>query len=551
MSGSPAKDFHTQTKSAVKSQRQKTLFISFCLAAAVIAVYWPVFTFDFINYDDDVYVVNNPHIKTGFNIDAICWAFTTGYAKNWHPLTWLSLVLDYQLFKDWPGGYHLVNLTYHIVNTLLLFGLFKYLTGDLWPSAFIAAAFALHPMHVESVVWIAERKDVLSTFFWLLAMWAYAKYANDSLLLAYGHGHGSDTVKWFFVSLAFFIFGLMSKPMLVTLPFVLLLLDYWPLKRNIGKSLILEKLPFFFFTVVSCAVTYIVQQKGGAVVDFENITLRMRVENAVVSYAAYVFKMLWPAQLAVLYTYTAHSVLKVLVSFSLLLLLTAACVCFGRRYRFLAVGWLWYLGTLVPVIGLVQVGQQSMADRYTYMPFTGLFMAAAYSIKEFVCGRREKKMVLALTALIVIGFWPLMTLRQVRYWKDSITLFKHTLAVTENNYAIHTNYITSLNTLGRYADVVEESEKFLKNKPDSIEVLNNIGIALGQMGRVDEAAEYFRKAIHCCPQNPLAYFNLATVLLIQNKPQEAAEVYKQLLQIDPNNAEAQMKINEIMRKSTQ
>ncbi|MDD5010982.1 MAG: glycosyltransferase family 39 protein, partial [Phycisphaerae bacterium] len=357
-----------------KPDKNYVFLLSICLAAAVIAVYWPVYNHDFVKYDDDKYVTDNINVLTGLSRENIHWAFTTDYASNWHPLTWMSHMFDRKFFGNWAGGHHLINVLFHISNTLILFYVLKRMTKSLWPSAFVAALFALHPLHVESVAWIAERKDVLSTFFGLLTIWAYVRYVEKPQL------------KWYLIILILFILGLMSKPMLVTLPFVLLLLDYWPLERKFSKVLIIEKLPFFLCSFVSSIVTFIVQRKGGAMSGIELYGPAIRINNAVVSYIMYIAKMFWPSRLAVLYPHPGSSLPtdKVIICAVLLLLITVGAIYFGRRYKFLAVGWLWYIGSLVPVIGLVQVGSQAMADRYTYMTLTGLFIIIAWGAKEVI-----------------------------------------------------------------------------------------------------------------------------------------------------------------------
>lgn len=506
-----------------KSHRYSTLQISICLAAAIIAVYWPVYNHEFIHYDDNVYVTENINIHQGLNLSSFLWAFSTDHTGNWHPLTWLSLTIDYELFKNWAGGYHLVNVLFHIANTIILFYLFIRMTGALWPSVFVAAAFAIHPLHVESVAWIAERKDVLSAFFWLLTMLAYVKYAEK------------PNLKWYLTALVLFMLGLMSKPMLVTVPFVLLLLDYWPLERKFSVRLLIEKIPFLICSAASCIVTFLVQKRGGAMEFSEIFGLKIRIYNAVVSYAAYIIKMIWPTRLTLLYPYAVSRLSIVLISGFVLLLLSIIFIYPAKRYRFLAVGWFWYLGTLVPVIGLIQVGAQAMADRYTYMPLIGLFIIIGWGVKEFISKQDNRNAILALLFFAAFVFWPLTAYRQVRYWKDSITLFEHTLSMTENNHVILNNYIIALNKLGRFEEVIEQSEKLLKIKPDSVDGLNNLGIALARKGRNQEALECFKLAIKYDPEHSLSYFNVAVTLQNQDMPAEAAAYYRQVLKIQPND----------------
>jgi len=513
-----------------QNHRYHYLLISICLVAAIIAVYWPVYKFDFVKYDDDVYVTNNVNIQSGLNFKSLHWAFISGDASNWHPVTWLSLMIDYQLFKDWAGGYHLINVLFHILNALLLFYLLRQMTNALWPSAFVAAAFALHPLHVESVAWIAERKDVLSTFFWLLTMWAYARYVE------------SPKLKWYLTAFVLFVLGLMSKPMLVTLPFVLLLLDYWPLERKISRRLLIEKIPFFICSFISCIVTFFVQRNSGAMTDIEIYGTGTRIGNILVSYTAYIAKMIWPDRLAVLYPYPAAGLqtVKIIISALLLALISIYFIYMGKRYKFMITGWLWYLGTLVPVIGLIQVGMQSMADRYTYIPLTGLFIIIAWSAAEFVPRQRYK--ILVLPVIILLAASGITAFRQLGYWKNSQTLYEHTLQATENNYIIYENYIAYLNGIGRLDDVIKLSYERLKIKHNTVKIYNNLGSALLRAGRTDEAVESFKLAIKCKPDFIPAYNNLAIALCAQSKYEEAVTYFEQAIQIKPDFVDAYLNL---------
>jgi len=366
-----------------KIRRQK-LIICLFLVAVTLMVYLQSTNHDFVSYDDVSYVTENPNIKAGITLEGILWAFTSGHAANWHPLTWISHMLDCELYGLNPTGHHWTNIQIHVANTILLFLVLSWMTGALWQSSLVAALFAVHPLHVESVVWVAERKDVLCTLFWILSMWAYAGYVRYSTKIHYVS------------SIILFTFGLMAKPMIVTLPFVFLLLDYWPLKRfQSGQSghgkilqqrlvalgLVWEKIPFFILSAASSVATYIVQQSGGAVKHLDAIPFHARIGNAMVSYASYIGKMIWPINLAVFYPFPETIPLwqaagaGVLLASVTVLVFRAAC---SKPY--LAVGWLWYIGTLVPVIGLVQVGSQSMADRYTYIPLIGLFIIVVWGL---------------------------------------------------------------------------------------------------------------------------------------------------------------------------
>jgi Flp pilus assembly protein TadD len=500
------------------------ILISVFLIAAIIAIYWQVYSYDFVKYDDDYYVTNNDNIKSGFDWKNIRWAFTANYSHNWHPVTWISHMIDYQLFKNWAGGYHLTNVLFHIVNTILLFYILMRMTGAVWPSAFVAAAFALHPLHVESVAWIAERKDVLSTFFWLLTMWAYVRYVENPKL------------KWYLAAIVLFMLGLMSKPMLVTLPFVLLLLDYWPLQRKFSKWLVIEKIPFFICSFVSCVITYLVQRNTGAMAAVEIFKPAIRINNAIVAYVMYIAKMFWPSRLVVLYPHPGDSLsaTKVIICALLLVLISICFIYLGRRRRFFTVGWLWYLVTLVPVIGLVQVGAQAMADRYTYMTLTGLFIIIAFGAKEFIPKLRYRNFTLTILTVAALAGLAFTSRQQLNYWKNSLTLFRHTLEVTPNNPLILESYANYLFEKGRLNESIEQFDKLMKIKPDSAESHCNFGCALMWTGKPDLAIEQFKLAIKYKPGDALGYNNLAAVLYEQGRGKEAVDYFKQALKLKPD-----------------
>ncbi len=510
--------------------RYHPLIISICLVGSILAVYWPVYNYDFVRYDDGIYIIHNTNIQSGLNFKSIHWAFTANHASNWHPFTWLSHILDYQLFKDWAGGYHLVNVLFHILNTLILFYVFVRMTGTLWPSAFVAAAFALHPLHVESVAWIAERKDVLSAFFWLLTMWAYSYYVRNLKL------------KWYLTTFVLFILGLMSKPMLVTVPFVLLLLDYWPFERKISPRLLIEKIPFFICSLASCVITFLVQQSSGAIAEAEVFGLKTRISNAIVSYVMYITKMFWPIRLAIFYPHhgSGLSIIKVAVCALLLLLVSIYFIYRARRYKFLIVGWLWYLGTMIPVIGLIQAGKQAMADRYTYMTLTGLFIIIAWSAKEFIPKWRNKNIILSSLAVITLTASAVTASRQVRHWENSLSLFGHALQVTENNPIMIESYANSLFDVGKLDESIEQFNKLLEVKPDAAESRCNLACALLWTGKTAQAIEHFRLAIQDKPNFALAYNNLASALCKQGRNDEAVEYFEQALRISPNFTEARL-----------
>jgi tetratricopeptide (TPR) repeat protein len=499
----------------------RRLLICILLAAVTFAVYLPVRNHEFVHYDDDVYVTNNTEVKPGLSWQGIKWAFTTGYASNWHPLTWLSLMLDCKLFGVKSGPMHVVNVLFHAANTILLFLVLARMTKGVWQSVFIAGLFALHPLHVESVAWAAERKDVLSTLFWLLTMLAYARYAER------------PSAGKYIVVLVLFTMGLMAKPMLVTLPFVLLLLDYWPLGRLFNPKfptarLLLEKIPLIVLTAASSVVTFIVQQKSGAMSDIYHLRFNERIINAIISYLAYIGKMIWPAQLAVLYPHPVNTipVSRAVIYGAILVLITIFFVCYCRRYKYLIVGWLWYLGTLVPVIGIVQVGSQAMADRYTYVPLIGIFIIIAFGVTELLKEKPFGKIALGVLAGIILSACVVVTSHQLKYWKDSLSLFEHTLNVIEGSYVMQNNYANILKDLGRPKEAAAHLSEALKLLPNSPGIHINYGNALREMGRLDEAIEHYKIAIELNPDFGLAHYDLGLALAAKNDYEGAIEQYR-------------------------
>ena len=492
------------------------LLICILLVVSTLVAFEQVRHNEFVDYDDYKYVTENSHVTDSINGKSVIWAFTTMHTANWHPLTWLSHMLDCQLFGLNPLWHHMINLLFHIVNTLLLFLILKKMTGAVWRSAFVAAAFALHPLHVESVAWVAERKDVLSGFFWMLTIAAYIRYVERPVVKRY--------------VLLFLVFGLglMAKPMVITLPFVLLLLDYWPLNRMQQKSknntvlsirhLIVEKIPFFVLAAASGTVTFIAQRIGGAMSNIDKVPLAYRIGNAGISYINYIAKMIYPTRLAVLYPFYEGGLPKwQLISSSVILIV----ICIGiinaaRRHRYLAVGWLWYLGTLVPVIGLVQVGAQTMADRYTYLPSIGIFIMIAWGANELLARYRLRKIVLAISAGVVLIIWLICTRVQVSYWQDSSTLFKHTLSVTKNNYIMHNNYGSLLSQEGLYDEALAHFREALRINPQHlkarINVHSNLAIIMTEQEKYAEAVSYLREVLRLSPDSPYLLNNLAWIL---------------------------------------
>ncbi len=530
----------------VSYNKMKILLICVMLALVTFIAYEQVRNYGFVSYDDVDYVYGNQHVKAGLTADSIKWAFTTTHAGNWHPLTWLSHMLDCQLFGNNPGWYHLSNVLFHIANTLLLFAVFKRMTGALWRSAFIAAAFALHPLHVESVAWISERKDVLSSLFWILTMWAYVRYTQR------------PGIKRYLSTLLFFTLGLMAKPMLVTLPFVLLLLDYWPLSRLQGISknaeknlppaesaglnrhvlsiiqLIVEKIPLFVISAASCAVTYVAQQGEGAVASMGQLTLKLRMLNAVTSYFSYIVKIFYPTHLAVFYP---HSKMFVFRTITVVLLLIVSLVLFIRRVYgrpWLTVGLLWYLGTMVPVIGLVQVGSQAMADRYTYLPSIGIFIIVAWGAAELGSKLPYRRMVLGTLAGLVLTALFICTKAQVRYWQNDVTLFGHALEVTKNNAIMHERYASVMVKEGKLDEAISHYTEALRIKPKLYFVCNNLGLVLLGQGKIDQATLCFEEALRLKPDYPFALNNLGKSLAAQGKMDEAVAYLEKAIRSDPD-----------------
>jgi protein O-mannosyl-transferase len=518
------------------------------LVGVTLAAFAPVLSAGFVIYDDERYVLRNPHVQEGFGGDALLWAFTAGYASNWHPLTWLSHMLDWRLFGASPAGHHLTSLLLHAANAVALFLLLDRMTGAPWRAAFAAALFALHPLHVESVAWVAERKDVLSTLLWLLTTWSYVAWTRKK-----------GTARYLLV-VALLAFGLAAKPMLVTLPLTLLILDFWPLRRWEGGTaptlrLVAEKVPLLALSAASAAVTWAVQAASPAVGSLHEFPLGTRISNALVAYAGYLGKTVWPAGLAVFYPHPGPflPLWKPAGAALLLVAITAAVVALRRRHPCLLSGWLWYLVTLLPVIGLVQVGEQAMADRYTYVPLIGLFVAAAWGIPDAARGllaasrwarwesaERDRVLHWALPAAAVALLLALavVTRSQAATWKDSVTLFEHALAVTEENYLAHLDLGTALSREGRGAEALAHYAEAVRIKPDNAIARYDLGAALAARGRDAEAMEHYVKALALSPGYAAAHNNLGILLAKQGKIDEAARHYAEAARIRPDFAEA-------------
>ncbi len=574
--------------------RNKTILILF-LFLSTLAVYWPVVGHGFINYDDYEYVAENPNVQAGLTWKSIEWAFTTGYAGNWHPLTWLSHTLDWQLYGAYAGGHHLTNLFFHIVNSVLLFLVLQRMTGTHWRSGFVAALFALHPLHVESVAWASERKDVLSTFFFMLTLWAYARYVQETevrsrqvsrpsppSLLPSPQGKvepspaniakGSSISGFYLLALLLFALGLMSKPMLVTLPFVLLLLDFWPLCRfqlstfdssapgdgcgvnapnpaRAGQGaqpptrprlpLLLEKLPFFALTVASSAVTFLVQRKTGTVATVDALPLDVRFDNVLTAYVLYLRKMIWPLDLAPFYPYVLNRSFALLVlSFVILLVLSVLAIVLLKRLPYFSVGWFWYLGTLVPVIGLVQVGAQSMADRYSYIPLIGPFIIVVWGAADWFGRHQRFRFVPAALGPGLLVVCAAMTAQQVRYWKNSELLFRHAVEVSADNYIAHHNLGATLAEQGKVEDATTHFAEAVRINPGYAQAQSDLGFALFLKGKVDEAIEHYHAAIQTRPWLDKPHYNLGRALAAQGKQDDAIAEYREAVRLNPAFVEA-------------
>ncbi len=525
------------------------------LVVATLAVYAKVINYQFINYDDGLYVTDNPMVQGGLTLPGLIGAFTSTCAGLWHPVTMLSHMLDCQLFGLHPGGHHLTSLLFHTANALLLFLWLQRTTGALGPSFLVAALFALHPLHVESVAWVAERKDVLSTFFWLLTMWAYVWYVE------------SPGFRRYLLILACFILGLMAKPMLVTLPLVLLLLDYWPLHRWTSnrsatvspskgpsrvspdrktqqgvsiKRLAWEKAPLFALAALFTIVTFFAEKEVGAVTSLRDLALTSRLANVMVAYVSYLGQMFWPAHLAVLYPLPMHSlpIWQAPAAGLALAVLTFLALRQARRHPYLPVGWLWYLGTLLPVIGLVQVGVQAMADRYTYVPFIGLFIVVVWGMADLGARWRVPRLLLPVGAGVVLSALMICTWVQVSYWRDSISLYEHTLKVTSSNPLIQSNLGVVLAAQGKMDQAMAHFAEALRLKPDLAKTHNNLGLVLVAQGKMDQAMAQYAEALRLKPDYAEAHNNLGLALAAQGKMDQAVAQYAEALRLKPDLADA-------------
>jgi tetratricopeptide (TPR) repeat protein len=524
------------------------------LIATTIIIYWPATRCVFINFDDDLYVTSNIHVQNGLTLENIKWVFLNPVASNWHPLTVLSHMLDCQFFGLNPWGHHLTSILLHALNVALVFGLLQLLTGAMWRSLLVAVLFAVHPLHVESVVWVAERKDVLSGCFGLLALLFYARYARKAAVASRKPEARGDPVLEFrsatldyVLALFFFALGLMSKAMLVTWPFVMLLLDYWPLQRIENsefriqklKWLLLEKIPFFALAAVDGFITLAVQHYTGAVAAVDSLPPGARIGNALISYCRYLGKLIFPTNLAVFYPHPGYwPLVEVLLAGLLITGISVLLFVKRRSHPFLLAGWLWFVGTLVPVIGLVQVGEQSLADRYAYLPSLGIFIIIVWGGYELTRRGRHQVMAWLVAGSVAIVPCILLTRQQIGYWQDSETLFRHALAVTGNNWLAHGNLGTALSKKGQTIAAIGQYQEAIHLKPDDPVAHNNLGIVLDRDGRTGEAIQQYQEAIRLNPNYAEAHYNLGLALDKKGQSDEAIHQYQEVLRLNPDHADA-------------
>jgi Tfp pilus assembly protein PilF len=519
------------------------LFIAFGLVAVTLAVYAQVANHQFIILDDNRYIRENPIVNRGLTLMGIAWAFTTFHAANWHPLTWLSHMLDSQIFGLNAGGHLLVNVLIHACNTLLLFLFVRRVTGARWQSAIVAALFALHPLHVESVAWAAERKDTLSTFLGLLSLMAYARYVEKPSWKRY------TSVA---VTLAL---GLMAKPMLVTWPVAMLLLDYWPLRRYQWQPptgfaafiralvpLVREKLPLFCLAAASMAITLIAQSRGGAVRTLLQVPVSLRLSNAIVSYAKYLLLTVWPRDLTMYYPFSRNGVPLWQLACAIVPLAVVTILAFrqARERPYLVMGWLWFVGTLVPVIGLLQIGGAAMADRYDYVPSIGLFIAVVFGASDLARAFRIDRVVIGAVTVAALSILACLTAVQIGRWRNNTTLFEYTVSLTPDNRMIENNLGTILGESGRYEEAAAHFAKALRTKPDFLEVISdsdireNLGLLLARQGKPAEAMEQLNESLRLNPNNAEAHNNLGVLLLRSGKAEESIPHFSAAIRLKPD-----------------
>jgi tetratricopeptide (TPR) repeat protein len=522
-------------------QRWRATAVCLVLAAITFLVFGQTAGFEFVNYDDGFYVYHNAKVAGGLSLKGLAWVFTHADCNLYHPLTMLSLMGDYQLHGFHAGGYHFTNVLLHAASVILLFLILRQMTGALWRSAFVAAVFAIHPLRAESVAWVAERKDVLSGFFFMLTLGAYVRYVRKP-----------DSVARHLMVAAAFVLALLSKPTVVTLPFVLLLLDYWPLNRfdqpRKLSRLILEKIPLLALAAGACAMT--VLGAGKEVAAYADVAMLSRLGNALVSYAVYLRQMVWPGGLAVVYPRPekGYPVWIMALSFLLLALITGGVLAFRRKRGWLLTGWLWYLGMLTPMIGIVQAGAFAHADRMTYLPQIGLYVAVTWLAAEWAAKRHVGRVAIGGLMTTVLGALIICAWKQTAYWQDSETLWSHTLACTTGNYMAQYNLGVDLVEEGRMDEAIIHYQNTLQIKPDYAEARNNLGNVFFGQGRTDEAISQYQKAVHIKPGYEAAHYNLATALRQEGRVDEAIAQYQNALQINPDNADTHYNLATALRQ---
>jgi protein O-mannosyl-transferase len=559
--------FLHRIKPAVESK--KNFIIVLFLVLTTLTIYWQTSSHTFTNFDDPDYVVINPYVHKGISFDSISWAFhipQTGekIETYWHPLTWLSHMLDYQFFGLNAGMHHLINVLYHIVNTLLLYLVLMRMTGSSWRSAFVAALFALHPINVDSVAWVAERKNLLSTFFWILTMLAYLHYTKKSNISRY------------IILVAVFILGLLSKPMLVTLPFVLLLLDYWPLRRislifpeqiKIKKKdiraklnfqyqgvpiqrLILEKVPLLIFSLISMGISSLSLSRAGVIVAAGEVPIGLRFENAIVSYMKYMWKMIWPSNLTVFYPYPESIPLwQIIVAPMLIILISFLALKFIFRAPYFIVGWLWFLGTLVPVSGLMQGGLwPEIAERWAYVPLIGLFIIIGWGIPDVIHGWQHRRVVLAASPIILLLILMMISWRQVGFWKDNVSLFSHALEVNNENFVAYSNLAAAYANQGKKEKAIYFYKEALRINTNDLIALNSLGGLYNEIGQKDKAIFYYSEAVRYKPNDKKANFELGTILFNSGNLDRAYQQFSHVVSLDPNFALAYYNLGVISAK---
>lgn len=522
------------------SYKYRIYLIYLLLTIVTLGVFWQVRSFEFIKYDDNKYVTENEHILSGLTLNNVVWVFTNQHGGHWHPLTGLSHILDCELFGLNSGRHHLFSLLFHIVNTLLLFTVLWQMTGSVWKSAFVAALFAIHPLRIESVAWISSRKDVLSTLFWFLTTAAYLYYVKN------------PKVSRYVLTLVLFALGLMAKQMLVTLPFTLLLLDYWPLQRidfgnkAIAGRLILEKIPLLVLSAVSSVIPVLAQRSAGAVISFQALGLWARVSNAIVSYVIYLFKLFVPAALAPFYPNMSPPIPgQTIAAGAILIVITAAVLVLGRRYKYLITGWFWYLGVLVPVIGIVQVGAQAYADRYTYVPLIGVTIMVVWFVPDVLAGRRYRKPAMWACSIAAIITMSVITIVQLSYWHDTIKLFEHTIAVTKPNCVAHNVLANAYGSMGQIDKSMEHARKALDIFPAYDLAHYNLAMAYFSRGDYPDAIGHWQEILRLKPDFPEVNFNLGYACELLGRRGEAMEYYRRELSLNPEHAQAKQRLQNL------